>query len=1008
MQFRINVWDAQDVCDESWSIDNFSVSSGIQVVLCQGQSLQVGQQSISTPGYHEVLLTNADGCDSLVQAFVVVKPVSQTNLVATICQGQSYTFGNQSLTSSGNYTMNLSNHLDCDSLVTLTLIIQTPIVEHISTSVCSPAVYSFGSLNLTQSGQYVHTFASHAGCDSTVHLNLTVLHPSTFTMAESICQGQTFSFGTQTLTQTGTYTQNLSGVNGCDSLVVLNLNVKPTYSINLTERICSGSTYTFGSQQLSSSGLYTLSLTTHQGCDSIVQLNLLVGSPPPPTVLNEVVCYPSTYTVGNQSFGSSGQYTVVLDDVSGCDSTVVLNLEVRNPSAHTITMTTVGAQFVMVGNQHFNQTGTHIVHLVNAQGCDSVVTLHLTAVPIVVRASNLTTCDGDTILVPLILENAMGISAMSLTLNYPGQNLRYLGYQQVNPTLSQANLLLNATIVNGVNQVRIAWYDLVPVNISSGNLLSLRFVVEQASFSSLEWDLNNFGMCEFADEFGDSVRNMVYHNGLIHSGGSQSTISATICQGQSYFFDGSARSTTGVYTSNYPDHLGCDSIVVLNLNVNPTSSVTIYDTIPILSMYWVSNQSFTHTGVYQVLLSNQYGCDSVVTLHLKVLGYPLNGRLQYNNSNFPGNSTPMTNTTVNLRVGGQIVKSAQTNSLGQFTFGPVDSNTYELSYSHNKPWGGVNATDALTISRHFTNVIPLTGFRLTAGDVNLSSVVNTSDALLITRRYSNLLSSFPSGNWAYSLNSFHIGPRENLYLDIKSLCYGDVNGSYNPSVNARLAWKNVEELNQVVTQTKAYHLDIKAADDFNLGAASMTLRLPNGVKVESVTALCAASQEPVIFKQEGQILRIAWYHLATWNVRNGDGIFRLGLQGLGEGNLEIEEISSELATENATPIDGLPIAAPRLINKSLEKAPSVVYPNPSSDHATLEFTLGSKALVDIHIMDAIGKVVWERLGGDFDQGVHRINLPMVDLAQGVYYVILRKEIEAGRVSREAIRIQKVR
>jgi hypothetical protein len=954
------------------------------------------------------LLTNADGCDSLVQAFVVVKPVSQTNLVATICQGQSYTFGNQILMTAGNYTMNLSNHLDCDSLVTLTLIIQTPIVEHISTSVCSPAGYSFGSLNLTQSGQYVHTFASHAGCDSTVHLNLTVLHPSTFTMAESICQGQTFSFGTQTLTQTGTYTQNLSGVNGCDSLVVLNLNVKPTYAINLTERICSGSTYTFGSQQLSSAGLYTLSLSTHQGCDSIVQLNLMVGSPPPPTVLNEVICSPSTYTVGNQSFGSSGQYTVVLDDVSGCDSTVVLNLEVRNPSAHTITMTTVGAQFVMVGNQHFNQTGTHIVHLVNAQGCDSVVTLHLTAVPIVVRASNLTTCDGDTILVPLVLENAMGISAMSLTLNYPGQNLRYLGYQHVNPTLSQANLLLNATVVNGVNQVRLAWFNLVPVNISSGNLLSLRFVVEQPSFSSLEWDLNNLGMCEFADEFGDSVRNMVYHNGLIQSGGSQSTISATICQGQSYFFDGSARSTTGVYTSNYPDHLGCDSIVLLNLRVNPSSAVTIYDTIPILSTYWVSNQSFTHTGVYQVLLSNQYGCDSVVTLHLKVLGYPLNGRLQYNNSIFPGNSTPMTNTTVNLRVGGQIVKSAQTNSLGQFTFGPVDSNTYELSYTHNKAWGGVNATDALTISRHFTNIIPLTGFRLTAGDVNLSSVVNTSDALLITRRYSNLLSSFPSGNWAYSLNSFHIGPRENLYLDIKSLCYGDVNGSYNPSVNARLAWKNVEELNQVVTHTKAYHLDIKAADDFNLGAASMTLRLPNGVKVESVAALCPASQEPVIFKQEGQILRLAWYHLATWNLKRGDGIFRLGLQGHGEGNLEIEEVSSELATENATPIDGLPIAAPRLVNKSMSKVPSVVYPNPSSDHATLEFTLDSKAPVDIQIMDAIGKVVWERLGGYFDQGAHRINLPMVDLAQGVYYVILRKESEAGRVSREAIRIQKVR
>jgi hypothetical protein len=46
-------------------------------------------------------------------------------------------------------------------------------------------------------------------------------------VAATICQGQTYSFGTTILTASGTYTQTLTSTSGCDSAVVLTLTVTP-------------------------------------------------------------------------------------------------------------------------------------------------------------------------------------------------------------------------------------------------------------------------------------------------------------------------------------------------------------------------------------------------------------------------------------------------------------------------------------------------------------------------------------------------------------------------------------------------------------------------------------------------------------------------------------------------------------------------------------------------------------------------------------------------------------
>jgi hypothetical protein len=65
---------------------------------------------------------------------------------------------------------------------------------------------------------------------------------------------------------------------------------------------------------------------------------------------------------------------------------------------------------------------------------------------------------------------------------------------------------------------------------------------------------------------------------------------------------------------------GCDSIVVLNLDVQPTYSLVFYDTIIQGSVYNANGFSgITTQGTHQLSISTDMGCDSIITLYLTVL-----------------------------------------------------------------------------------------------------------------------------------------------------------------------------------------------------------------------------------------------------------------------------------------------------------------------------------------------------------------------------------------------------
>ncbi len=92
-----------------------------------------------------------------------------------------------------------------------------------------------------------------------------------------LCEGSSYVFGDETLTEAGVYSNIYTTVDGNDSIVVLALISSSSVSVDLDETICNGETYTVGDETFSEAGNYTITLSTIHGCDSVINLSLTIN-----------------------------------------------------------------------------------------------------------------------------------------------------------------------------------------------------------------------------------------------------------------------------------------------------------------------------------------------------------------------------------------------------------------------------------------------------------------------------------------------------------------------------------------------------------------------------------------------------------------------------------------------------------------------------------------------------------------------------------------------------------
>lgn len=193
--------------------------------------------------------------------------------------------------------------------------------------------YTWNGLTLTQSGFYSNALTNAAGCDSVITLQLTIPPTYSDTIAAAICEGGSYSFQGNSYNSSGTYSATFTTGEGCDSMVTLVLMVNPISRDTVAAAICQGNVYTLpGGGAVTLAGVYTDTLTAANGCDSIVTTELTVlPFSAYNRLINETICTGQTYTLPDGTpVSDAGLYTFTFSTVHGCDSTITIRLLIDN------------------------------------------------------------------------------------------------------------------------------------------------------------------------------------------------------------------------------------------------------------------------------------------------------------------------------------------------------------------------------------------------------------------------------------------------------------------------------------------------------------------------------------------------------------------------------------------------------------------------------------------------------------------------------------------------------
>jgi len=347
--------------DSQVSVSIFNdVSASVAAEICLGDDYSFGSQTLTAAGVYNEVFQSEAGCDSTVTLTLSVNPVYDRDEAVSICAGESFVFGSQTLTNAGVFMETFESISGCDSTVTLTLTVNPTYSNPQSATICEGESFTLGSQTLTTSGVFTEVFQTVFGCDSTITLTLTVNESYDETEVASICEGESFIFDGQPLTVAGEYEEVFQSAQGCDSTVTLVLSVNPAYDTEEVLSICAGDSFIFGSQTLTSAGVFSETFESISGCDSTVVLTLGINS-----VFNEAeeitICEGDEYVFGNQTLTTAGEYIKVFQSVLSCDSTVVLTLNVSEVDASvmqdnlTLTANATSATFQWVDCDNANE-----------------------------------------------------------------------------------------------------------------------------------------------------------------------------------------------------------------------------------------------------------------------------------------------------------------------------------------------------------------------------------------------------------------------------------------------------------------------------------------------------------------------------------------------------------------------------------------------------------------------------------------------------------------------------
>ena len=385
-------------------------------------------------GYYPLsrIAKSSGGCDSTINVTVYVAPTHYYKVYESICADVPYMNHGLSFvpTQPGDTVVRYTGKTayGCDSIIDVVLTVYPSYSKpsawtHLYPSVCRGETYSQNGFYVATyklpANKHVHNdtnvFKTVNGCDSIVHLQLTINDSVVTRFAASVCVGERYSMNGFSVQPTSAgvfeYKNARRTSKGCDSTAILTLTVNQVYNTTYYDEVCEGEHYQkygFNTIVTTTGTRLTHNYNTQRpnGCDSIITVVLTVR-PKSVSSVNDYICreegiyYKNGFRVVLPAGLSSIMVKDTLRNVYGCDSISTLNLTIYDGKDTAINASVCeGERYHSYG---FDTTlyvpGVyHFKHLLKTvHGCDSSIALTLTVKPVYTNYLTISICQGDSV-----------------------------------------------------------------------------------------------------------------------------------------------------------------------------------------------------------------------------------------------------------------------------------------------------------------------------------------------------------------------------------------------------------------------------------------------------------------------------------------------------------------------------------------------------------------------------------------------------------------------------------
>jgi len=561
----------------------------IRAAVCEGTSYKFRGIDRTEPGIYRDTTQAKNGCDSITTLILTVNKPYFSTRIEHIFEGQQVPFFDTICSTTGTYYHYGHTPEGCDSTTVLQLYVHQAVDTVVN--VCSNDLpytwinkWNGNQTLLYTAGIYRNDTTYVNGERMFYGLKLVVNEPTSTTLYRSICEGSQYTFNGQLLSTAGEYRDTLRNATGCDSIVVLHLNVEPTYYNTIDRTIYEGDTVKFQDQTYSTAGVYPVRFTTATGCDSIIELRLTVNRLYDDSV---TVCANELPLIWRgQSIYESGIYRDTVINSLGKETAIGLKVNVLPivRASEPINKTICEGDFYKFGKNILTEQGTYYDTLTAANGCDSIVMLALTVIPVKYETTTKRIFEGDSALFNNVWYKESGVYEYRVTNNNGCTDT----YQLILTVLKTFNVDTTAVICD--SELPFIWRG-IEYNETGDYTMPISWTDSSRVVKTLHLTVNK----SFYGE-----RNI------------------SICAGDTFLFKGKRYYENGTFNDTIPSNAGCDSIIKYIVAVHPTLDFTIEKHISDKEPFLFHDRVLTISGTYEWTGKTVHGCDSMEHLFLTV------------------------------------------------------------------------------------------------------------------------------------------------------------------------------------------------------------------------------------------------------------------------------------------------------------------------------------------------------------------------------------------------------